>query len=83
MTLQRTQLLRDHGHVVPASNWGKVKTVTQVVAVTLYLYPGIPAVARQIALGIAVIATVVSGLEYFLRVRGLRAALPSPSATKD
>ncbi|MEE8603363.1 CDP-diacylglycerol--glycerol-3-phosphate 3-phosphatidyltransferase [Euzebya tangerina] len=80
VTVQRTQLLRNHGVVVAASIWGKVKTVTQVVAVTLYLYPDVPAIARQTSLAIAVLATIVSGAEYFRRVRRLQANLPSATA---
>ena len=45
VTWQRGSLLRDHEVVMPASVWGKVKTVTQVIAVTLYLYPGVADVA--------------------------------------
>lgn len=72
VTWQRAVLVRKLGVVMPASVWGKVKTVTQVLAVTLYLYPDVSQSVRQGALAIAVIATVGSGLEYVLRVRRLR-----------
>ncbi|MEO2108731.1 MAG: CDP-diacylglycerol--glycerol-3-phosphate 3-phosphatidyltransferase [Actinomycetota bacterium] len=71
VTWQRGSLLRDHDVVMPASVWGKVKTVTQVIAVTLYLYPGVADVAF-VALLVAVAATVGSGLEYLARVQRLR-----------
>lgn len=71
VTWQRGSLLRDHDVVMPASVWGKVKTVTQVIAVTLYLYPGVADLAF-VALLLAVAATVGSGLEYLARVQRLR-----------
>lgn len=74
VTLLRGRLLRDIDVVMPASLWGKVKTVSQVVAVTSYLYPGVGAPVRQVALWIAVAATVGSGLEYVVRVRRIRGA---------
>lgn len=74
VTWQRNRLLRDIDVVMPASAWGKAKTITQVVAVTLYLYPGLPAQVEQGALWLAVAATVGSGLEYVVRVRRIRTA---------
>ncbi|HWH33345.1 MAG TPA: CDP-diacylglycerol--glycerol-3-phosphate 3-phosphatidyltransferase [Egibacteraceae bacterium] len=66
VTVQRSVLVR-RGVVMPASALGKVKTVTQVVAVTLYLLPAAPAALADVALALAVLVTVVSGLEYALR----------------
>ncbi|MDP8969808.1 MAG: CDP-diacylglycerol--glycerol-3-phosphate 3-phosphatidyltransferase [Actinomycetota bacterium] len=66
VTLQRLVLVR-RGVVMPASVSGKVKTVTQVVAVTLYLLPGSVGTVREIALWTAVGVTVVSGVEYAWR----------------
>jgi CDP-diacylglycerol---glycerol-3-phosphate 3-phosphatidyltransferase len=74
VTWQRTVLLRDHDVVMPASPWGKVKTVAQVVAVTLYLWPGVGPAVRGAGLAVALLATVGSGLEYVWRIRRLRAA---------
>lgn len=74
VTWQRSRLLRDIDVVMPASAWGKVKTISQVLAVTVYLYPGVVAPARQGALGLAIAATVGSGLEYVGRVRRIRLA---------
>lgn len=71
VTVQRTWLVR-HDVVMPASMWGKAKTVSQVVAVTLYLLPPATGALAQSALWIAVVLTVVSGLEY--AVRGERRA---------
>ena len=74
VTVQRGGLVRELGVVMPASPWGKVKTVTQVIAVTLYLYPGVPAEVRLGVLVVAVVATLGSGVEYVARARRLRAA---------
>jgi CDP-diacylglycerol---glycerol-3-phosphate 3-phosphatidyltransferase len=59
--------------VMPASIFGKAKTVSQVIAVTLYLWPGIPDPLRAWVLAVAVAITVASGLEYVFRGRRLRA----------
>lgn len=69
ITVQRSLLVR-RGVVMPASALGKAKTVTQVVAVTLYLLPSAPEGLPDAVLGVAVLVTIVSGLEY--AARGLR-----------
>lgn len=74
VTIQRAILVKDLGVVMPASGWGKVKTVSQVIAVTLYLYPGVPSGVRESWLTVALLATVGSGLEYIWRVKRLRLA---------
>jgi CDP-diacylglycerol---glycerol-3-phosphate 3-phosphatidyltransferase len=59
------------GASMPASDLAKVKTGTQLVAITLYLLP-LPAgadPARMAALGVAVAFTVASGIDYFVRPR--------------
>ncbi|NLJ80813.1 MAG: CDP-diacylglycerol--glycerol-3-phosphate 3-phosphatidyltransferase [Firmicutes bacterium] len=54
------------GKVVPASNWGKVKTATQVVAVVAHIL-GISWAA--VLIWLAVIVTVFSGVDYFLKAQ--------------
>lgn len=57
-----------HG-VIPASRGGKAKTVAQVVAIALYLAP-LDAWAdpvRVIAMGIALVLTIVTGIDYAVR----------------
>ena len=66
VTGQRWWLAR-RGRVLPASTLGKAKTVTQIVAVTLFLVPGIPRGARLTGLAIAVALTLVSGAEYVVK----------------
>lgn len=73
VTVWRTVLVR-RGFVMPASAFGKAKTVSQVVAVTLYLLPGAPPLLREVVLWIAVVATVASGVEYVFRGRRLERA---------
>lgn len=66
VTVQRSVLVR-RGVVMPASTLGKAKTVTQVLAVTLYLLPWAPRALADAVLAVAVIVTVVSGLQYARR----------------
>lgn len=70
VTVLRTWLLR-RDVVMPASRFGKLKTVAQVVAVTLYLMPAAPHQVAVAALGVTLALTVGSGLEYVFRSRRL------------
>jgi CDP-diacylglycerol--glycerol-3-phosphate 3-phosphatidyltransferase len=60
------------GHVIAATPWGKTKTVTQVGAVLVLIleqaYPAI-APAGYFAIGVAVVFTVLSGIDYLWRFR--------------
>ncbi|HEX9358576.1 MAG TPA: CDP-diacylglycerol--glycerol-3-phosphate 3-phosphatidyltransferase [Streptosporangiaceae bacterium] len=60
-----------HG-VIAASRGGKIKTLLQVLAITLYVLPGPPAVLRAAAMGLAVVVTVVTGADYAVRAVRLR-----------
>lgn len=64
----------EHG-VIPASRGGKVKTVAQVVAIAMYLadvpVPWWSAVAA-VAMGVAVVLTLVTGVDYVVRAVRLR-----------
>lgn len=68
VTAQRQWLLW-RGHVMPASLFGKAKTVSQIVAVTSFLLPGAPQTLRDGLLLLAVVITVASGVEYAFRGR--------------
>ncbi len=62
------------GIVIPASIFGKLKTATQVIAVLLVIlentYRSITTLSiGQWAMYIAVVITIISGLEYFYRFR--------------
>ncbi|WP_214109564.1 CDP-diacylglycerol--glycerol-3-phosphate 3-phosphatidyltransferase [Acrocarpospora catenulata] len=70
VTLLRFAVIR-HG-VIPASYGGKVKTVLQILAIALYIWPGVPEFARWTSLGLALLVTVVTGLDYVFRAVRLR-----------
>lgn len=59
-------LVLSDGVVIPASQWGKLKTVSQIVAIaaTLIQMPG-----AQILMLFALIMTVGSGVDYFLKAQ--------------
>ena len=64
------------GVVLAASWWGKIKTISQIVAITVLIldnfpfrYIGIP--FDQIALYISVIITVISGVDYIIKNKNL------------
>jgi CDP-diacylglycerol--glycerol-3-phosphate 3-phosphatidyltransferase len=64
--------------VIPASRGGKAKTMTQVAAIVAYLLP-LPAsmeAGRWVLMGLALVLTVVTGLDYVFRALKLRAAGP-------
>ncbi|AGM04853.1 CDP-diacylglycerol--glycerol-3-phosphate 3-phosphatidyltransferase [Amycolatopsis keratiniphila] len=74
VTLLRFWVIR-HG-VIPASRGGKAKTLAQIAAITAYLLP-LPASAepvRWVLMGLALVLTVVTGLDYVVRAVRLRAA---------
>ncbi|HEY6422547.1 MAG TPA: CDP-diacylglycerol--glycerol-3-phosphate 3-phosphatidyltransferase [Pseudonocardiaceae bacterium] len=73
VTALRFWVLR-HG-VIPASRGGKVKAFAQAVAIGLYVLP-LPLAAqplRWVVMGIAVVLTVVTGVDYVMRALRLRA----------
>jgi CDP-diacylglycerol--glycerol-3-phosphate 3-phosphatidyltransferase len=64
-----------HG-VIAASRGGKIKTLLQIVAISLYILPGDFWLARRVVMGAAVVATVVTGVDYTVRAIRLRRAVP-------
>ena len=62
-----------HG-VIPASRGGKAKTVAQIIAIALYLAPLPDAIEplRVLAMAIAVVLTIVTGVDYAVRAWRLR-----------
>lgn len=72
VTVLRFAVIR-HG-VIPASRGGKVKTALQSLAVSLYLLPltGPPATTRAWLMGLAVLVTLGTGLDYLGRAAALR-----------
>ena len=58
--------------VIAASRGGKIKTLLQVLAITLYVLPGPPGIARAVVMGLALVVTVVTGADYAVRAVRLR-----------
>jgi CDP-diacylglycerol--glycerol-3-phosphate 3-phosphatidyltransferase len=60
--------------VIPASRGGKVKTVLQILAITWYIWPfaGILAQVGPWIMGVAVIVTIVTGIDYIARALRVR-----------
>ncbi|SFW76413.1 CDP-diacylglycerol--glycerol-3-phosphate 3-phosphatidyltransferase [Amycolatopsis australiensis] len=74
VTLLRFWVIR-HG-VIPASRGGKAKTMAQIAAIVAYLLP-LPSGAgpvRWALMGLALVLTVVTGVDYLVRAIRLRAA---------
>lgn len=73
ITLLRFWVIK-HG-VIPASRGGKAKTIAQLVAIGLFLLP-LPAVFDPVNwsfMGLALVLTVATGLDYVVRAVRLRA----------
>jgi len=70
VTLLRFWVIR-YG-VIAASPGGKLKTVLQILAICLYILPWGSQIAREVVMGIAVAATVVTGFDYLIRAVRLR-----------
>ena len=82
ITLLRFVVIR-HG-VMPAGRGGKAKTVLQAVAITLYLLP-LPAGWRAVAgvvMAVAVIVTVVTGVDYVVKAWRLVRTSPRSQARR-
>lgn len=71
ITLLRFLVIR-HG-VIPASRGGKAKTFVQSLAIWLYILPlgGVLGTVRWWLMGLAVLLTVVTGLDYVVRAARL------------
>jgi CDP-diacylglycerol--glycerol-3-phosphate 3-phosphatidyltransferase len=74
VTLLRFWVIQ-HG-VIPASRGGKAKTAAQMVAIFLYLLPltGWLVGAREVVMGVAVLLTLATGVDYVVRAVRLRSA---------
>jgi len=63
-----------HG-VIGASRGGKLKTMLQIVAISLYVLPWHAVPFQQIVMGAALVVTVVTGADYTARAIRLRRAV--------
>ena len=75
VTALRVRLVRRLRLVLPASRWGKLKTISQILAVSAYLAPPVHEAVADLLLLVAVAATVASGIAYAV---GIRAATATP-----
>ena len=64
--------------VIAASRGGKLKTLLQMLAISLYVLPGPFGVVRPAVMGLAVVVTLVTGADYVLRAVRLRRATAAP-----
>lgn len=59
--------------IIPVSRGGKAKTLAQIIAIAMFLValPGVPwwSTAAAVAMAIALVLTVVSGVQYLAQVR--------------
>jgi CDP-diacylglycerol---glycerol-3-phosphate 3-phosphatidyltransferase len=74
VTLLRVRLVARLDLVMPASAWGKAKTVSQVVAVGAYLWPDVGVGPAAALLYAAIALTLWSGSEYAFRAGRLARA---------
>jgi CDP-diacylglycerol--glycerol-3-phosphate 3-phosphatidyltransferase len=58
--------------VIAASRGGKLKTLVQVLAISLYMLPWIPPWLRAVVMAAAVVVTVGTGGDYVIRAARLR-----------
>ena len=78
-----------HRNVVPAGRGGKLKTVVQAVAISLYLVPldrllgSWIDVVNFLFMAAALVLTVWSGVEYLVLAYRLKRSAPTPSTSPD
>ena len=65
------QLAMEHGDVIPASSWGKLKTVTQIAMVLVLIAVDETTVWVDLLIYATVAVTVASGVDYFFNFRSL------------
>jgi CDP-diacylglycerol---glycerol-3-phosphate 3-phosphatidyltransferase len=63
------QLAMEDGHVIPASAWGKVKTIAQIAMVLVLIAVDDRTPAVDALVYLTVVVTVVSGADYFFNFR--------------
>ena len=62
--------------VIAASRGGKIKTMLQVIAISLYILPWAIPVEREVLMGAAVAVTLATGIDYTVRAIQLHRAVP-------
>jgi CDP-diacylglycerol--glycerol-3-phosphate 3-phosphatidyltransferase len=71
------QLAMEHGEVIPASQWGKLKTVAQIAMVLVLIAVEDSPTWVDLVVYATVIITVASAIDYFFNFRALLHARPS------
>jgi CDP-diacylglycerol--glycerol-3-phosphate 3-phosphatidyltransferase len=66
--------------VIAASRGGKLKTLLQVIAISLYILPWHIGLERRLFMGAAVVVTVLTGIDYTVRAVRLHRAVPGQPA---
>jgi CDP-diacylglycerol---glycerol-3-phosphate 3-phosphatidyltransferase len=66
--------------VIAASRGGKIKTMLQVIAISLYILPLHIAAEREALMGAAVVVTIATGVDYVVRAVRLHRAVPGRPA---
>jgi CDP-diacylglycerol---glycerol-3-phosphate 3-phosphatidyltransferase len=61
--------------VIAASRGGKLKTMLQIIAISLYVLPWHIDIIRAVVMGLALVVTVVTGVDYTARAIRLRRAV--------
>jgi CDP-diacylglycerol--glycerol-3-phosphate 3-phosphatidyltransferase len=67
--------------VIAASQGGKLKTMLQIIAICLYILPpslGVPALAKEVVMGAALVVTLVTGVDYTIRAMRMERSSPAP-----
>lgn len=67
VTMLRVAMMRRYDLVMPASWWGKSKTLSQVIAIGLFLMPGVSDALELGVLYVAIALTLWSGIDYAFR----------------
>ena len=70
----------EQGEIISASVWGKLKTITQVAMVLALIWVDRPAPWVDVLIYVTVAITVLSGADYFYRLRNLLTDAPPPQA---
>ena len=68
------QLAMEHGEVIPASAWGKVKTVFQIAMVLVLITVSGSPTWVDVLVAVTTVITVISGADYFFGFRSLAQA---------
>jgi CDP-diacylglycerol--glycerol-3-phosphate 3-phosphatidyltransferase len=68
------QLAMEHGEVIPASMWGKVKTVFQIAMVLVLITVSGSPTWVDVLVAVTTVITVISGADYFFGFRSLAQA---------